>query len=127
MKYQVCRILTFPRTWWKTSFFVLTGAFTVGWGLFVEADFFELIRMSAWLAALCTLGAWTAVMASVFFVGATRHAYDYYHKESSQREHDDLQRWHDEQFEKGLGECIVKAGGGRPVWEPDAVKVGEKS
>lgn len=127
MKYLACRVLAFPRTWWKTLFFALTGAFTAGWGLFTEADFFELIQMSAWLAVLCTLGAGTATMVLVLFARATRRANDYYRKESSRREHEDLQRWHGEQFEKCLGECIVKAGGGTPVWELDAIRVGEKS
>lgn len=127
LKYLFCRILTFPRVWWKISVFVLTVSFAAGWGLFTEAEFLELIRMSAWLAGLLTLGFGSAVMVSVFFVFATERAYGYCHTEATRREHEDRQRWYNEQFEKCLGECIVKAGGGTPVWKPDAVKAGEKS
>lgn len=127
MKYLICRVLAFPRTWGKTIFSILVVAFTIGWGLFTGADFFELIRMSIWLAVLCTLGVGTTVMAFVPFAWATQRAYDYCRKESSRREHEDLRQWHDEQYERCLGECIVESGGGTPVWKSDAVETGEKS
>ena len=41
-------------------------------------------------------------------------------------EHAEQQRWHDEQFERCLGECIVEAGGGPPVWELVTSQAGGK-
>ena len=133
MKHWLCRVLVFPRIWWKISVSALAVAFTVGWGLVLEVNFFELAGVSFHLFALCIVGAGTAVLFSVFFAIATQRAEAYCRGKTVRQEyakqkveHAERQRWHDEQFERCLGECIVEAGGGTPVWEPAASRVGGK-
>lgn len=126
MKHWACRVLIFPRVWWKTSVFALTVAFTVGWGLILGVGFFELARSALHLFALCVVGGGTAVLFSVFFAIATQSAEAHCREKNVRLEYAELQRQGDRQFERCLGECIIEAGGGTPVWEPATSQVGGK-